>query len=726
MPQPQRAYIFSVDRSGQTVLLNTALLERTGYTQQDIGTYEGVLRLLFRRTQDELEALYCGRPGGPEHEGGSPGEQSLPMFCRDGAKVDVRWHLEVLTDASGCPAGRAGIGVEPGDGGGRSDQVSDTGARYRVMPEGRDLSTPVSDRETEAAEHEGTQHLTALQLACERISSAQGEQAIEVALRVVQGEPLGADMAGCCFLVAGGQAKLLYSSDRVFAPAAGKAFRTRILAASKDAGMDVQLDPASEVFLPSASRTRRVPPPISGVASFVSTPIRDGGKAIGVLCLGSTVSHAFHALHKPMLAMLAAQSGAALARAQRVADLEAANARLRSWASQVQASILGRQADASMDSQKLEALVANLREGVLVVDATGEITSLNGAAREMLGLGERRLEGHLSELLEGPLGDPELNLLHVLAANTGDQQIALSASVPMPEGEPWQKQVSVQHPGVLELAVLFCPIVSDNRDVQGGVYVLRNLTQAQDIGRSASEALSAVTPDLRIPLTSILGFTSLLCNNKVGKLSPRQMEVLERVRRQSGRLLALINDLLDVAGIDSGKLHMDMGRVQLRDVLATQTGELEPLAALKHLQFHLNIADPLPEVRGDAVRLSRVVGILLDRAIAVSPRGVTVKVEAKAQDAEVLISILDSGPRVPQSEIPHLFDKFAHISSKGRKSHGSGLRFYLVHNVVRLHKGKIWLEPLPGKGNAFRVTLPVADNQEGQGRPDTPRTEADV
>lgn len=715
MRTPQAAYIFSIDGSDRTVLVNEALRAITGYAQRDIPTYQDVLRVLFHKTREEFEAMYGARKEAGPTEGKGPIEQILPVFCRDGSRVAVRWRIEFLADAAGQPAGRIGIGVAAPQHGPRGDQVSDTGARYKVMREGRDLPTLVSDLEPEAAKEQEALKLRALEEACEQIASAQGEQqAVEWALNAAQGEPFGADVAGCCFVDADGEAKLLYSSHRVLAPTAGKAFKASILAASKEAGIEEEPDPASEVFSPVASKTDQAGTPIADVASFLSTSLQADGKCIGVLCLGSARPDAFDARHEPMLPILAAQLGSALARAQRTARLEAANDRLRHWASQIQASVLDRQGDVSVAGQKLQALLANLKEGVLVVDAKGEITSINTAAREMLGLGELPPEGRPIGLLDDALDEPQRNLLQILTQAPSAREHGAGAAMQPPRGERWEKELTVQHPNAARLAVLFCPITSETEGLLAGVYILRDLTPAGGPDDAISDVIDIISRDLRGPLTSIVGFTSLLGESKMGKLSPRQLEVLERVRRQSGRLLGLLNNLLDVARIDRGAFQLEMGRVQMQDLLASRVAELTPSAALKRVELRLSIPGHLPEVSGDAARLGQAISALVDNAIFVSPPGGTVEIKAHADANCLLVSVSDRGPGVPRSLIPSIFDKFSRALPKGKRADGSGLGLYLAAHIVRGHEGKIWLDPGPGKGSTFNIALPLASETTGQ------------
>jgi len=345
----------------------------------------------------------------------------------------------------------------------------------------------------------------------------------------------------------------------------------------------------------------------------------------------------------------------------------------------------------------LGGVLATLAEGVVTIDEEGRVTSINPAARQLLGIGDLPVEG---ERVGGPrlsAGSPAGNL--VLAVEHDPAAAARGT---------WQREVTLPGPRPTRLVVTSSPLDAEPGEATGRVYVLRDVGAERDVDQAMGEMLATVSHDLRTPLTPILGLTSLLAKGKMGRLSPRQAEVLGRIHRQSARLLGLVNDLLDTARLDRSDLRLDVRRVGLVPLLRARVDEATVRGALKQVHVRLDVASELPDVIGDESRLNRVVDILLENAIAFSPRGEAVALKAYAQGGTVVVSVSDHGPGIAKSALPHVFDRFHQVFPQGKKTRGSGLGLYLAASIVRLHDGRIWVEPGVSKGCMFSFSLPAA------------------
>jgi len=395
--------------------------------------------------------------------------------------------------------------------------------------------------------------------------------------------------------------------------------------------------------------------------------------------------------------------------AYRIGQLEAGDAQFRGRASQVQASVLDQYGQPLVEGQKFEALAERAMEGVLVVDAEDRVVFANDAARDMLGLADAAIEGQSLAAPGAPLNETQREALQAIGQRQPEPEA--SADEAAPSG-PQETQVTLQQPKRLRLSVAACPL-TDGEAAAGWLYVLKDEAWEQDADVVKSDAVRVVSHDLRTPLTTIVGFTALLANGHMGKISPRQAEVLARIQRQSGRLLSLINDMLDVARIDRGELPLKRAPVALPALVAEQIHEAEIEGVQKQIQLRLDLPPRLAQVHGDPRYLGRVLAILIGDAIGFSPRGETVTVVAQPQGGYVLLAVSDNGPGLSRSATDHVFDKFSQVSLHGKKTRGSGLGLYLAANIVRLHGGRIWVdETRPGKGATFRFTLPVSPSSD--------------
>ena len=221
--------------------------------------------------------------------------------------------------------------------------------------------------------------------------------------------------------------------------------------------------------------------------------------------------------------------------------------------------------------------------------------------------------------------------------------------------------------------------------------------------------LGIAAHDMRSPLGSIKGFSQLMLSEATGALTAEQQDFLGTICRISEEMLRLLNDLLDVSAIESGRLDLELARASLRQMLEERIRINRFLAEKKGIAVQTKLADT-PDVLFDAHRIGQVVDNLLGNAVKFSPPGshIVVSLEARGRVAEIRVA--DEGPGVPPEDLPKLFGTFQRLSAKptgGEKSTGLGLS--IVHRIVEAHHGTVTVESAPGSGATFVVTLPLAD-----------------
>ena len=264
--------------------------------------------------------------------------------------------------------------------------------------------------------------------------------------------------------------------------------------------------------------------------------------------------------------------------------------------------------------------------------------------------------------------------------------------------------------------------------------VVRDISERKRLEQLRTEFVSTVSHELRTPLASILGYAETLLNGSPGPLTEIQREFLEIIHDSGKRLLGLVNDLLDVSRLESGRLALQIERVELSALLNSLIQAMEPVAEEKGIQTALNLPGGKPLfVEGDRRRLEQIVNNLLSNAVKFTPQGghVTLALRETAAGQElngkqlsargIHLQVQDTGAGVPPEDLPHLFERFHRGGNVvGRSIEGTGLGLHIARGLVEAHRGHIWAESpstpdLPsalragrvGKGSTFHVWLPL-------------------
>ena len=222
-----------------------------------------------------------------------------------------------------------------------------------------------------------------------------------------------------------------------------------------------------------------------------------------------------------------------------------------------------------------------------------------------------------------------------------------------------------------------------------------------------SQFLANMSHELRTPLNAILGYAELLVDGIYGVLPEKAQGVLERVQNNGKHLLALINDVLDLAKIEAGQLALTLEDYSLAEVVRGVVTATEPLAAAKGLKFTANVQDGMPMAHGDARRVSQVLLNLAGNAIKFTDAG-EVEINASAANGQFLLTVRDTGPGIADADQERIFGEFQQIENTDtRKKGGTGLGLAISKRMVEMQGGMISVDSTLGRGSTFRVVLPV-------------------
>jgi signal transduction histidine kinase/CheY-like chemotaxis protein len=403
--------------------------------------------------------------------------------------------------------------------------------------------------------------------------------------------------------------------------------------------------------------------------------------------------------------------------------------------------------------ERAEAILAGASDGLVIFDPDNRITYVNPTATELLGPKADHVVGQLitlSELLgtEGP--DPEeavpcweireCGRVDCPQYGVEDLRCWLKSGTPGPDGKPLRfadkremcsgcevhtanihllgemdpdeiHEVTLNEPEHRVLEVRVNPVVSKAGRHLGCVASLHDVTAQRDIAVMKNEFVSMVSHELRTPLTSIKGYVDLIVDGEAGEINEIQRDFLEIVQENSDRLVTLINDLLDISRIESGRVSLQIEPVEIDHVAEDVVETFAAVADQAGVELSCSAEEGLPRVAADKDRVGQVLMNLVSNAIKYSPDGGTAHIETVKKGGEVLVRVTDTGIGIEPEDQEKLFTKFFRVdSSLTREIGGTGLGLSICKSVIELLGGEIGVESVPGEGATFFFTLPIASD----------------
>ncbi|GAC1431772.1 MAG: hypothetical protein NVS4B1_30460 [Ktedonobacteraceae bacterium] len=264
-------------------------------------------------------------------------------------------------------------------------------------------------------------------------------------------------------------------------------------------------------------------------------------------------------------------------------------------------------------------------------------------------------------------------------------------------------------PVARELELFSTPVRSANAEYIGRLYVFRDVTHEREVDRMKSEFVSLVSHELRTPLTSIKGYIDLLVDGDAGELNEEQLEYLGIAKNNADRLVALINDLLDVSRIESGKVELQRTVVDLVRLIQNAASSLRPQIDAKGQHLELDLSRTPHAVLADADRVTQILTNLLSNAYKYTPPGGTISVIAHGEENDrVRVEVKDTGIGLSSEEMGKLFTKFFRAKNRTTQAvGGTGLGLTITRSLVEMHGGEITVASVVGQGTTFSFTLPI-------------------
>jgi PAS domain S-box-containing protein len=428
------------------------------------------------------------------------------------------------------------------------------------------------------------------------------------------------------------------------------------------------------------------------VAALMVGPLIANGQFRGMMVLASSQERAFGDTHEQLFRNILSQVATAIGNAEVY--------RLISQQAQELGQMFRQQQEQATER---EAILTSIADGVVVNDMEGNIILVNPASERILSVPEKDLlRQDYKDLFSGfdSKGEDEA---------TAAMQTLLNTSVP--EAAKSYK-INLESDGRV-IHALLSPVLSQRGDFMGVVTIFRDITKEVEADRAKSEFVSTVSHELRTPMTAIKGYTDLLHAGAAGPINTEQKRFLTTIKNNTDRLTALINDLLDISRMETGRVRFEPRPLQIGEVIADVVNVLAGSAEEKQQNLTYEVAAGLPDIMGDRDRLNQVLTNLVGNAIHYTPEGGEIDVRAYLVERAVRVDVRDSGIGIAPEDMGHIFERFYRADHPlVQEARGTGLGLSIVKMFVEMHGGRIWVESEPDQGSTFTFILPIPVPEE--------------
>jgi PAS domain S-box-containing protein len=432
----------------------------------------------------------------------------------------------------------------------------------------------------------------------------------------------------------------------------------------------------------------------SAVRSILAAPILGGtGESLGVILLQSPLEDVFGEPELRLVEAAAVQLGNALNNAELYRLI-------REQAERLGTMLRGQQIEAA----KNQAILEGIADGVMVGDANGRVILFNAAAERILSIGREQALGRFQDDILGLYG----SAAHDWLAQIGKWRAAPKAH------DTEEFLVHRMEVGRRFVSVHLSPVISPAQEFLGVVSVFRDITPEVEADRAKSDFVSTVSHELRTPMTSIVGYVDLILMGATGALSDMQRDFLKRVKSNSERLTSLVNDLLDISRIETGRVVLQFAPVAMEGVVKQVADLLHPKIMEKEQRLLTVLPPTLPKVYADHDRLVQIVTNMMGNAHKYTPVGGEIGVYVYVRDAMLYVAVADTGIGIAPENQKKIFERFYRVEDDPAvyEVSGTGLGLAISLSLIQMHGGNISLDSALGKGSTFTFSVPLAESEQ--------------
>lgn len=338
----------------------------------------------------------------------------------------------------------------------------------------------------------------------------------------------------------------------------------------------------------------------------------------------------------------------------------------------------------SAEKTKLQTVLANMADGVVMVDAEGKIVLANKATERLFNFQERDM---IAKPLIEALRDHEVDEILKMCLRAGQVQTV-----------QFESAASKRF-----LRTIAIPIVEGK--LTGALLLFQDLTEVRSLQTMRRELVGNISHELRTPLAGIKAMVETL---KEGAIDDKETaaDFLIRIDSEVDRLTQMVSELTELSRIETGKAELMMTQVDINVLIEELTAQLSPLAERQQVTITTNLANDLPTIKADNDRIRQTIINLAHNAIKFNHPGGKVIVSTKVDREFVVVSVSDTGIGISKEDLPHVFERF-YKADKARPRGGSGLGLAIAKHTVQAHGGSIWVQSEEGKGSTFSFSLPL-------------------
>ncbi len=352
--------------------------------------------------------------------------------------------------------------------------------------------------------------------------------------------------------------------------------------------------------------------------------------------------------------------------------------------------------DVIMARSMASAILEGIADGVMTVDTSDRVISMNRAAEEIIGImsksavGMKRSDVFGYSEMNAPLRRKMSESF--LAATTGGKQRTKEADLVDINGQ--------------RIPMIFnsTPVRDNLGEIVGVAYVLRDLRREKELDMLKTEFVKAVSHEFRTPLSTIVGMTEMVLEDDVPEGKAR--EYLGAILAEGNRLSALVADVLDVARIESGKEVFSESEIDFKALIANIEESFEPVIKQKRIKFSSRVARGLKGFLGDEDKLKHLMRNIIDNALTYIDEGKEVGVEIRPHDGKLRLIVRDEGWGISDDDLRHAGEKF-YRGLHALKTTGTGLGLAICKEVAKMHGGGMHIQSKPGVGTTVTVELPI-------------------
>ncbi|TRZ94951.1 HAMP domain-containing protein [bacterium] len=338
---------------------------------------------------------------------------------------------------------------------------------------------------------------------------------------------------------------------------------------------------------------------------------------------------------------------------------------------------------------RLDLVLSSMFEGVIVTDVDEKIILMNPSLRKLFFIDSN------------PAGKKPLEVIRNTAVEEMVERIIKGKQHLATE------EIVINTPEEKILKVNGVPIMSNNR-LEGAILVFHDITELRRLEKIRQDFVANVSHELRTPISSIKGYAETLLEGALEDKANAK-EFISIIYQDSNRLASLINDLLDLSKIESGKLKMSFAALDSVLLIKKAVMVIDSQAKAKSIKLKIDISQNLPKIKADETRFSQVMINLLDNAIKYSSEGGTTSIFAKVVENVLQIDISDTGIGISEEDLPRIFERFYRVDkARSRELGGTGLGLSIVKHIVSSHGGQVWVKSELGLGSTFSFTIPLA------------------